>query len=408
MSIYLDNDIKLQPHKPSFYQLPPVVQPLWHWGDLYKGWHTDVTEELCRNLCMYYGQRYCILLDRARSGIFLLCKAFGLDGEWITTSLMHRPTAVVLVNHCAGVSFADVDESMTPEPASVERMISPRTCAILATHTYGKAADVAALRAIADQRGIALIENAVHLASGAQIDGRLLGGWGDASLLSFNVDKPLGGILGGALLTNRKDIWQAVNKHTLAPANSQVVQERIMTTYAAYRLKPFLMKLPIGRKHRKEVDGFSEIESFDIKTYQNYTPRSIHPFQARVALSCLKRLPEIVRLRTEHATILNNRLKDDYRFALPESTIDRPHTFTYYPLLVRQGSRALLGKHLARAGIESKWRLAPLHAQSGFNDARRDQMTLSEKNWQQHLLLPIGPLTTESQIDYLAKVLLEW
>ena len=402
------NDCRLQPEKPSSYQLPPVVQPLWHWNDLIGGLRADVMEELGRQLSQRYGMKHCILLDRARSGIFLLCKAFGLDGEWIISSLMHRPTSVLLANHCTGVAFADIDEYMTLNPASVERMISPRTCAILATHTYGKAADMAALRILADKHGIALIENAVHLASGAQINARPLGSWGDASLLSFNVDKPLGGILGGALLTNRDDIWQAAKRFRLAPARAQVVFDRIMTTYTAYRLKPLLMKIPIARKHRAEIDGFSEIEHFDITTYQSYSPRHIHPMQASVALANLLKLPEIVNSRCEHARQLSERLKCDSRFSLPKSTVDRPHTFTYYPLVVREGSRASLGTYLAKAGIESKWRLAPLHIQNGFEKMPKDEMVMSEILWKQHLLLPTGPLTSKKQIDYLAKTLLQW
>ena len=408
MQLQPDDPSRLQPRKPQRYRLPPVVQPQWRMGDLLRAVHPQRVDDLRRSLCERYGVRHCLLLDRARSGVFLLCKAFGLEGEWILTSLMHRPTAVVLANHSAGVAFADVDEHMTIAPASAERMISPRTSAILATHTYGKAADVAALRELADRRGVALIENAVHLASGCQVAGRPLGAWGDASVLSFNVDKPLGGILGGALLTNRDDIWNAVSRYALGPPNTKEMRERVRTTYTAYRLKPWLLKLPVGRRHRGAVDGFNEIERFAADEYRTFTPRGIHPLQAGVALSCLQRESEFTRIRREHAQHLDERMRSDPRFSLPVSTAERPHTFTYYPLILREGSRAELGEHLAKEGIESKWRLAPLHMQAGFTDAPRDDLSVGDRAWKQHLLLPIGPSTSRGDIDYLVDTLRAW
>ncbi|HET7333272.1 DegT/DnrJ/EryC1/StrS family aminotransferase [Dyella sp.] len=403
-----DSSLRLQPAKPSHYKLSPVVQPQWRLPDLWHRAADDELEALRQRLCESYGVRHCLLLDRARSGLYLLCRAFGLDDEWILTSVMHRPSAIVLSNHASRLAFADVNEDMTIDPASVERLLTDRTCAILATHTYGRAADIIALRKLADKHGLALIENAVHMAGKSQVQGRTLGSWGDASIVSFNVDKPLGGILGGALLTNRDDIWRAVNTQQLGGPNTKEMRERIRTSFTAYRLKPLMLRLPAGRQHRGTADGLAEIESVGISIYERYTPRDIHPRQARVALSCMDREERSVVHRTSNAERLNGQLTHDDRYGLPQSTLERPHTYTYYPLLVRKGQRLELGEHLANAGIESKWRLAPLHTQTGFTEVRRDDLTRSEKLWSQHLLLPAGPSITSAQIDYLAKTLLSW
>lgn len=403
-----DFEYRLQPAKPSSYQLPPVVQPQWRLTDLLIRQAADEAEALRRELRESYGVRHCLLLDRARSGIYLLCKAFGLDGEWILTSLMHRPTAVLLQDQTAGVVFADVDEHLTIDPDSVARLITPKTSTILATHTYGKAADVVALRKLADQHGIALIENAVHMDGHCAVRGRAIGSWGDAAVVSFNVDKPLGAILGGALLTNRDDIWAAVNTYALGSPNTKEMRERIRTTFAAYRLKPLALHLPLGWRHRSAVDGVQEIENFDIDMYKQYTPRQIHPRQARVALACLRREAQASDTRKSNVDHLRQRLQGDARFVLPVSTADRPHTHTYCPLVLRQGSRIDLGNHLAAAGIETKWRLAPLHTQTGFTEARHDDLSRSERLWQQHLLVPAGISTRTSQVDHLADALLSW
>ena len=398
-----ERELRLQPPKPTSYLLPTLVQPNWRLMDLGAALYRDKRDQLSRELCRRYGVRYCLLLDRARSGLYLLCHIFGLNREWILTSLMHRPSAVLLKQHCETLAFADIDDGFAISPDSTRALLSPKTCAILATHIYGKSANLTELRKLADSNGVALIENDVHMAGNCNINARRVGSWGDATILSFNVDKPLGAILGGALLTNRDDIWRAVNEYVLGPANAQETRERIFTSYLAYRLKPWVLKLPQTKYHRAAADGVAEIEAFNVNQYQHYVSRCIHRLQAGVALRCLLREDEIVACRRRNAEYLTNQLRGLTQLVLPESIPERPHVYTYYPIVLREGSRYELGRHLAAEGIETKWRYYPLHLQPGFKDVRRDDMTQTERLWRQHLLLPAGAATSLKQIDYLAE-----
>jgi dTDP-4-amino-4,6-dideoxygalactose transaminase len=394
-------EARLQPPKPASYRLPPVVQPNWGLADMLRGLSADPYEALSRELCRRYGVRHCLLLDRARSGLFLLSDAFGVRGEWIISSLMHRPSAALLQEQGGGVALADVDQQLCIDPASVQRLLSPRSRAILATHTYGKTADLAALRRLADESGALLVENAVHTPGNLEAEGKPVGSWGDATMLSFNVDKPLGGILGGALLTDREDIWRAVSAHPLGVANAKETRERIRTTYLAYRLKSLLLRLPQGQRYRAAADGVAEIEAFPADSYRRYTARHIHRLQAAVALGCVGREDGFVARRRRNAERLTARLRGLSGLALPESTAARPHAYTYYPVVLRQGSRYALGARLAEMGIETKWRYHPLHLQQGFGAVRRDDLSQTERIWGQHLVLPAGVATDEAGIDYL-------
>lgn len=408
MNMSIDrSESRLQPPKPADYRLSPLVQPNWHLSDMLAALQRAPYEDLKAELRRRYGVRHCLLLDRARSGIYLLCAAFGLKREWILSSLMHRPSAVLLQQHCSKLALADVDEGFGIEPASVQRMLSPDSCAVLATHTYGKVVDLTALRRLADGHGLLLVENAVHMAGNVAVAGRAVGSWGDATLLSFNVDKPLGGILGGALLTNRDDIWEAVSHHALGAANGRETRERILTTYLAYRLKALLLRLPQASRYRGSSDGVAEIEAFGAGNYRDYTPRRIHRLQAAVALGCVRREDAIVGQRRRNAEHLTGRLRSQPGIELPASTAARPHAYTYYPVVLRQGSRYALGTRLAQVGIETKWRYYPLHLQPGFERARRDDMQMTERLWGQHLLLPAGAAVDPSGIDYLADSLLQ-
>jgi dTDP-4-amino-4,6-dideoxygalactose transaminase len=116
----------------------------------------------------------------------------------------------------------------------------------------------------------------------------------------------------------------------------------------------------------------------------------------------LQREDRIVANRRRNAEYLNGRLRDIQGINLPESSPERPHAYTYYPVVLRHGSRFGLGTRLAQAGIETKWRYHPLHLQAGFQDVRRDDMQQTERLWAQHLLLPAGTATPETGLNYLA------
>ena len=71
--------------------------------------------------------------------------------------------------------FADVDPcTMNMDPASLERVLSPRTRAVVPTHLYGRPCDMYEILCIARRRGLRVIEDCAH-ALGASYRGRAVG-----------------------------------------------------------------------------------------------------------------------------------------------------------------------------------------------------------------------------------------
>ena len=89
----------------------------------------------------------------------------------------------------------------------IESAISTQTRAIIVSHLHGGMVDMQKLRTLADHHGIPVVEDACQ-ASGAMIQGRTAGAWGDVGVLSFGGSKLLTAGRGGAIMTNREDIWQ--------------------------------------------------------------------------------------------------------------------------------------------------------------------------------------------------------
>ena len=97
--------------------------------------------------------------------------------------------------------FCDIDpDSHTLDPASVERMLTPGTTAILATHLWGRPCAVEALTELAQARSLRLIFDAAH-ALGCSHRGRSIGGFGDAEVFSFHATKFFHTLEGGAIAT---------------------------------------------------------------------------------------------------------------------------------------------------------------------------------------------------------------
>jgi dTDP-3-amino-3,4,6-trideoxy-alpha-D-glucose transaminase len=137
--------------------------------------------------------------------IALALRALGIGpgDEVITTPISAAYTALAVMMAGARPVFADVDdERLTIDPRAVEAAITPRTAAILPVHLYGQAADMAAIGAIAERHGLALVEDCcqAHLATCGT---RAVGTFGVAAAYSFYPTKNLGALGdGGAVATS--------------------------------------------------------------------------------------------------------------------------------------------------------------------------------------------------------------
>lgn len=120
----------------------------------------------------------------------------------------------------------------------------PQTKAVIASHLHGGLVDMATLRQWADQRGVAVIEDACQ-APGARVQGRPAGTWGDVGVWSFGGSKLTTAGRGGALLTNRDDVAQRVRLIALRGNDAYPLSEM-----QAAVLLPQLDRLPEANARR--------------------------------------------------------------------------------------------------------------------------------------------------------------
>lgn len=145
---------------------------------------------------------HCIAVGNGTAALEVLFRAMELEGEIILPSFTFVATA-----HAArwvGLEpvFCDVDPAThNLDPGLVERLITPRTSAILGVHVWGRPCDVTALEAIAERHHLKLLFDAAH-AFGCSHQGRMMGGFGCAEVFSFHPTKFVNAFEGGAITTN--------------------------------------------------------------------------------------------------------------------------------------------------------------------------------------------------------------
>ena len=145
-----------------------------------------------------------LLTPSCTSALEIAGQAIGLGSgdEFIVPGYTFLSSAAAFTQTGARPVFVDISqENLSLDLAAVEAAITARTKAIIAVHYAGQAADLAALRALADRHAIALIEDS---AQGflCQQNGTWLGRAGAFGCYSFHDSKVFSAGEGGALVIN--------------------------------------------------------------------------------------------------------------------------------------------------------------------------------------------------------------
>lgn len=168
-----------------------------------------VTQSFESQFAAYVGAKHALAVSNATVALHLACLAVGVGpgDEVILPAMTFVATANAVLYTGATPRFADIcgAHDLNVDPQEIEKLISPRTRAILVVHYGGYPCRMKEIVALAEKYGLALIEDAAH-APGAALDGRALGTWGEVGCFSFFSNKNLSTGEGGMVVTNRDDL----------------------------------------------------------------------------------------------------------------------------------------------------------------------------------------------------------
>lgn len=162
-----------------------------------------------REFAAYSDAEHAIGVGNGTDALMIALRAAGVEpsDDVVVPSFTFYATAEAVAAIGARPVFCDVDPAtfnVTRE--TVEAAITPATKAIVAVHLFGLPAPMPALRELADERGLKLIEDAAQ-AAGAKLHGVPAGSLGDAAAFSFFPSKNLGAFGdAGAITTSDPDL----------------------------------------------------------------------------------------------------------------------------------------------------------------------------------------------------------
>ena len=156
----------------------------------------------------FLGVKFAVASTSGTAALHIATGAIGLGPgmEVITTPITDMGTIISILGQNAIPVFADIDpETYTLDPESVEDNITDKTKAIIAVHLFGLTCDMDALRDIAEDRNIYLIEDSAQ-AYLAEYKGRLSGTMGDVGCFSMQQSKHMFTGDGGITVTDDEEI----------------------------------------------------------------------------------------------------------------------------------------------------------------------------------------------------------
>jgi dTDP-4-amino-4,6-dideoxygalactose transaminase len=217
-----------------------------------RGWTGpgDKTLEFETAWRQYTGFPYAHFLNSGTAGLHLALKLLKEDGGWaegdevITTPFTFVSTNHVILYERLKPVFADIDEYLCLDPASVESRISERTRAVCFVGIGGNIGRYREVRELCRARGLALILDGAHMA-GTWIGDRHAGLDADAAAFSFHAVKNLPTADAGMVCFARKDLdgevrkwaWLGIDKdtHTRTMEHAQSYKWRYDVEQVGYK-----------------------------------------------------------------------------------------------------------------------------------------------------------------------------
>ena len=263
--------------------------------------------------------------------------------------------------------FADIEaETFNLDPEAVEEVVRREddVAAVMPVHLYGLPADMDHLLDVADDYGLAVLEDACQ-AHGAEFRDRRVGSLGDAACFSMYPTKNMTTGEGGMITTDRDDV--------------------------AERAESFV-------NHGRPPEGGYR----HVRVGHNFRMTSLAAAIGRVQLD---RLADYNEARRSNAAYLTDALADA-DVVTPTEPDDRRHVYHQYT--IRTEDRDGLADYLDDAGVGTGvYYPTPIHRQPAYEDVSHDA-PVAERTADRALSLPVHPNVSEQDLRTIASTIREY
>lgn len=325
-------------------------------------------------LANYLGCRHVLAVTSCTGAMHLSLLALGIGpgDEVITTPMTFIATAAAIMEAGAQPVFVDVNpQDGNIDITQIEKAITPRSKAILPVHLYGRLCDMTAMRALAEQKGLFIVEDAAHCLEGMR-DGLRPGSAGNTACFSFYATKNITCGEGGALATNDTALYQQLKLLRLH-GMTKMAAERAEKGYQHWDM------VLMGWKY-----NMSNIEA-----------AILLPQMQRLESNLRRRASLVQRYREQLANIAGLQLFSPP----PPDSIDAHHLF---PVLVEGMHRDDFVKALQMIGISTMVNYRPVHLTKYFSETfgfKQGDFPIAERIGKNVASLPLYPKMQDADVD---------
>lgn len=348
----------------------------------------EAFEQACATYCQ---ARYAIALSNATAGLHLACLALHLgSGDILWTT----PNTFVASSNCAlycgaKVDFVDIDPktyNFSAEKFAEKLKIAKQNNAlpkvIVVTHFAGQSCDMKAIKQLADQFNIKIIEDASHAIGGKYLD-KPIGNcqYSDITIFSFHPVKIITTGEGGMVLTNSDQIKNKI---------------QLLRTHGITRDPKAMVSPSQGAWYYQQIDlGY------------NYR---ITDFQAALGLSQLKRIDSFIQRRHQLAEQYH-RLLQDLPLIMPWQGKENYSSYHLFPIQLELEKIPLTRKQvfdqLRQANIGVNVLYIPVHTQPYYQNLgfKPGDFPVAEAYYGRTISLPIYYSLSDQEQLYVTQTL---
>lgn len=347
---------------------------------LRSGWLTtgQKTKRFEREFAACVEAPYAVAVNSATAAMHLALDAIGLQpgDEVIVPVYTFTATAEVVEYFRARPVFVDIDPlTCNLDPEQLERLITPRTRAVIVVHMAGLPAEMDAILAIARAHNVVVIEDAAH-AFPARYQGKMVGSIGDLTAFSFYATKTLATGEGGMLTT----------------ANQQYADRAAMMSLHG-------ISRDAWKRYSAEGSWYYEVQQAGYKYNMTDIAASLGLHQLARREWLLERRRSIARRYTEAFSQLP-------QVEAPPESAYCEHAWHLYILRLHLErldiSRDAFIQELTRANIGTSVHFIPLHLHPFYRDTyhlKANDFPVALHAYQRAISLPIYPGMTDEDVE---------
>ena len=324
-------------------------------------------EDFEKAFAEYTGTRFAIAVNSGTAALHAALLAYGIGAgdEVITSPFSFIATGNSILYTGAKPIFSDIEyDTYNLDPDQIAEKITKRTKAIMPVHLYGHPADMKAIREIADEYRLTIIEDACQ-AHGAKYNGGRVGSFGTGAF-SFYPTKNMTTSEGGMITTN----------------NAEVAEKARMI-----------------RAHGSSQRYLHEMLGFNLR---------MTDICAAIGLVQLGKLDDYTARRQENARKLTEGLQDIEGISCP--VVKKGSTHVFHQYTIRTNKRDELADFLNSEGIGTGIHYPiPIHRQPLYRElGYTDTLLASEKASREVLSLPVHPQLTDNEINTIIDTIKRW